>query len=450
MAKSTMRGNKLLDDLGTALLALVLAVVVWVNATYQSDKPREGFLPDSVPIQIQNVSPGLVIANDPEDYVRVRIKAFESSWSGLTANSFQATVDLQGLDEGLHTVPIKVTCNTDRTVSIISTQPEKLSVQLDRLREQVMEVNVQLVDREDLPLGYAVGIPEVEPETVSVQGASSAVDRVASVAAVVSVAGQRTPLERLVDLQPLDEEGNRVNGVRLDPASVTVRINIEKKLNYREVAVRARTTGHPARGYFISSVEVEPATVTVVGPPAAIAEMPGLVSTREAVDVSGATRMVAERLELDLPEGVSVLSEGGADPQTVLVTVGIDAVIGGTTVELPLQTRKLGEGLAAKLSVSTVDVILTGPAVLLDNLEIDLLDAYVDLSGLGVGTHQVKTLVDILVAKNPALADITVTSISPAYVEASIELAPTPTPEPTPGGTPTPATRAGASTRPSE
>lgn len=431
MAKNRPTPRRLWDNLGTALLALVLSLVVWVNATYQNDRPREGFFPESVPIQIQNVSPDLVVVNDPDEFVRVKIKAFESSWSRLTANSFQATVDLQGLGEGLHTVPIEIVCTTDRTVSIISSQPEKLNVRLDRQRTETLDVTVEMQNRDDLPLGYAIGVPEVEPKTVTVEGASEAVDRIAAVAAPVSLAGQRSPLERTVDVYALDENGRRVNGVRLDPQAVTVRLNIEKRLNYREVAVRARTTGHPARGYFVSSVEVEPSTVTVVGPPTAIAEMSGLISTKDAVDVSGATRMLAERLELELPEGVSVYTEGENDPQTVLITVGIDAVVGGTTVEIPLQARKLGDGLTAKLSVSTVDVILTGPSVLLDNLEIELLDAYVDLSGLGVGTHQVKTLVDILVAKDPMLADIAVTSVSPAYVEADIQQAPTPTPEPT-------------------
>jgi len=453
MARNRPTPRRLWDNLGTALLAVVLSLVVWVNATYQNDRPREDIFPEAVPIQVQNVPSDLVVVNDPDEYVRVKIKAFESSWARLTANSFQATVDLQGLGEGLHTVPVEVTCNTDRTVSIISSQPEKLNVRLDHLRTETMDITVQMENRDDLPLGYAVGVPVVEPSTVTVEGAGSAVDRVAAVAAPVSLAGQRTALERTVDLFAVDEDGRRVNDVRLNPQTVTVQVNIEKKLNYREVAVRARTTGHPARGYFVSSVEVEPSTVTVVGPPTAIAEMSGLISTRDAVDVSGATRMLAERLELELPEGVSVLAEGERDPQTVLVTVGIDAVVGGTTVELPLQTRKLGDGLTAKLSVSSVDVILTGPAVLLDNLEIELLNAYVDLSGLGVGTHQVKTLVDIMVAKNPVLADIAVTSVSPAYVEADIQVAPTPTPEPTvtPDAaaetTPTPTSRSGSSTR---
>lgn len=432
------------DNLGTAVLAVILSMVVWVNATYQNDRPREGYLAESVPIQVQNVPPGLVVVNAPDEYVRVKIKAFESSWARLTANSFQAVVDLEGLSEGLHTVPIELTCNTDRTVSIISSQPEKLNVRLDHLKQESLDITVQMENRDDLPLGYAVGIPVVEPERVTIEGAGAAVDSVATVVASVSLSGQREALERTVDLQAFGEDGRRVNGVRLNPQAVTVRIDIERKLNYREVAVRARTTGHPSRGYFISSVEVEPSTVTVVGPPAAIAEMTGLVATKGPVDVSGATRMLAERLELELPEGVSVLAEGGRDPQTVLVTVGIDAVAGGTTVEVPLQTRKLGDGLTAKLSVQSVDVILTGPAVLLDNLEIDLLDAYVDLGGLGTGTHQVKTLVDILVAKNESLADIAVTSVSPAYVEADIQEAPTPTPEPTD----TPGARTTATPRP--
>jgi hypothetical protein len=111
-------------------------------------------------------------------------------------------------------------------------------------------------------------------------------------------------------------------------------------------------------------------------------------------------------------------------------------VIGGITVEVPLKAKKLSEGLSAKLSVPAVDVILRGPSILLDELQVQLLDAYVDLSGLGPGTHQVRTSVDILVTKNPELNDLVVTSISPAYVEADIKVT-EPTPEPSPFPTPT-------------
>jgi hypothetical protein len=62
----------------------------------------------------------------------------------------------------------------------------------------------------------------------------------------------------------------------------------------------------------------------------------------------------------------------------------------------------------------------------------------VDLSGLGVGLHQVKPVVNLLVEQNAKLADVVITSISPAYVAVGLTELPTPTPTPSPTETPTP------------
>jgi len=154
--------------------------------------------------------------------------------------------------------------------------------------------------------------------------------------------------------------------------------------------------------------------------------------------VVGATRLIAQRAELALPEGVSVYTEGSTDPRQVLVTVDIDAVMGGATLEVPLKARKLREGYTVSLSVPSVDVILTGPSVVLDELAPDLVDAYVDLTGLESGVHQLKVVVELLASRNPQLADLSVTSVSPAFVEADIRgpgssaPLPTLTPPPTP------------------
>ena len=159
---------------------------------------------------------------------------------------------------------------------------------------------------------------------MSVEGPSSAVERVSAIIANLSLAGQHTSVERVVELLAIDEGGRRITDVKLTPQTVGVRLEIERKLNYREVAVRARTKGNPARGYFVSSVEVSPATVTVVGSPAVIATMPGLVSVKGEVDVTGATRMLAERLELDLPDrfgqdAIQIAKDNGHTPVVSLL-----------------------------------------------------------------------------------------------------------------------------------
>ena len=380
----------------------------------------------------------MVATNAPAELVRVKIKAFSSSWSTLTANDFSATADWGDLAEGQNEVRIAVS-TSDPTVTIVSVHPQTVYVRLEPFTKELKEVQVELLDRDQVPLGYRVYSPEIEPSLVSVEGAASAIDRVAKLSVGISLANQRTLIERQLAPTPLDSDGRPVSGVTMTPAQVAVRVSIEKRQNFREVAVRARTEGQAARGYFVSGVDVVPATVTIVGPPSVIENMGGLVDIEGEIDVTGATRMIAGRMALDLPEGVSVLDSQEGEEFTVLVTVGIDAVSGGTTVELPLKAKRIQEGLVAKLSVPMVDVIITGPAVLLDELQTDLVDAYLDLSGLGVGTHQVRPLVDILVEQNPELRDLIVSDVSPKFVEVTIAEPPTmtPTPSATPTSTPT-------------
>lgn len=426
--------KKTLENIGTAVLALLLAIVVWISATYANDRPRVDYFTQAVPIEITGLPAGMTVVSNVEKTARVRIRAFETSWSTLTAGSFKAVADLTNAQAGVNTIPIKVTCS-DRMVSVLESQPQNIYIELEPLTTLTLPVESRLANLEDLPLGYTASISYANPVSATISGPASLVTNVASIQAVVSLLNQRESIEKAVDLRPVDRMGQVVSGVQVNPQSVTVAVRIERRLNYREVAVRALTTGHPANGYYITGVTVEPGTVTVVGPPAVVAEMSGLVSTREVIDITGATKTIVERMSLDLPEGVTVYSEDAQQRQDVFVSIDIAPVMGGSSMEVPLETRKLGEGLAAQLSVPAVDVIITGPAVVLDTLTADLLDAYIDLGGLGIGKHQVKVIVSVQVSQSPALNDLTVTSISPESVEVEITRKPEPTPS-APGSTP--------------
>jgi YbbR domain-containing protein len=426
-------GKKGLENIGSAFLALVLATVVWVNATYANDRPREDYFLQNIPIEVINIPSGLTLTTPPESSARIRIRAFSTSWSTLTASSFKATVDLANRAPGVGTAPIRVTCS-DRLVSIIETQPQTIYVELEQSQAVSMTVTAGLANVEDLPLGYSAAISIVSPSQVTVEGPARLITQVVTISAPVSLIGQRVSGERTVDLKALDNSGKVLTGLIIKPQSVVVSFGIERTLNYREVAVRALTTGHPAQGYYVAGITVDPGTVTVVGPPAVVASMPGLVSTKAIIDVTGVTKTFIQRLPLDLPEGVTIYSLETPPRQDVFVSVEIAPYLGGSTIEVPLKTRKLADGLVAKLSVPAVDIIITGPTVVLGNLTIDLLDAYVDLGGLGVGKHQVKATVDLLVAKLADLGELTVTSISPEFVEVEILQAPLPTPTPTVSG----------------
>ena len=59
LAKSNGQPSRgLVDAIGTVVLSLVLAVIVWVNAIYQVDKPSEDWFPELVRIEFINVPAG--------------------------------------------------------------------------------------------------------------------------------------------------------------------------------------------------------------------------------------------------------------------------------------------------------------------------------------------------------------------------------------------------------
>ena len=429
--------KQMLDRIGTAMLALALSLIVWVNATYQTDKPSEGFFPVQIPVDVLGKPDDLAVMNGSAETVRVRLRAFASSWETLSADDFVATVDWSDLTTGVHVVPIDIVVS-DPTVTIVSVHPQAMTVRVERLATSLRPVEIVLAGETDIPLGYRASAPSANPNEATVSGPASEIDRVVSVTGEISVAGQRADVDRVVTLQPVDSEGRVVESVDVSPGSVRVQVLVEKREDYREVAVRVRTAGQPARGYFVSSVNVLPSTVTLVGPPATIEELGSLVEVREDLDVTGADRMVAARIELNLPEGVSVMGAPQGEPYEVLVTVGIDAVTGGTTVELPLRAQRLQEGLQVSQFVPLIDVILTGPSVLLDELQTDRISAVLDLGGLGVGTHQVRPTVTINTDGAPDLTELQVKDVLPQYVEVTITQAPTPEPTQTLAPTPRP------------
>jgi len=108
-----------------------------------------------------------------------------------------------------------------------------------------------------------------------------------------------------------------VGWVQLDPPTATVRVPIEQEHGFKEVAVRAVITGQVSSGYWVSNVSVEPATVTIVGSPTALKNIPGYVETTE-IDISGAEEDISQQVPLALPNGVSVLGE-----QAVLVKINV-------------------------------------------------------------------------------------------------------------------------------
>ncbi len=325
-------------------------------------------------------------------------------------------------------MPIQVRCS-DPAVRIAEVQPPRISVRLEPVSERVMEVEIRILD--EPALGYQIRQPTADPPTVRVIGPSSRVNLVASVTADVYVRQAKDTVERDVVVTARDEQGNPVSQLRsIEPSLVRVTVPIEQEEGYRDVSVRVVRKGEVATDYRMTGIEVEPPIVTVRGSREALESLPGYVETLP-VEIDGATSDVRAEVGLVLPEGISIQGE-----QTVTVIVRVEPVIGSITIQRQVKIQGLRLVYTATVSPDMVDVIISGPLAILDELDLEDVRVVVDLFDLEQGIHKVAPQVF-------APEGLTAEAILPETVEVKIDLRPgftlpTATPTRRPAVTPTP------------
>ena len=409
------------ENYRTFLWAFALAMAVWISAVTSADPDETRTLSSAIPVQIVGQDPSLVLNSDIPTEVEVMLRAPRSVWDMIEADPqiVHAILDLSGLSSGEHEIDLQIQVSV-RPVQIVSAAPRMIALILEPLATQTLSVDLGLSG--EAAIGYQVGQASIEPVEVIVAGAQSQVQKVAQAHVSVNLSGLRENFDQTLAIEVLDEKGQKVDGVTVSPESIHVTLPVSQQGGYRDVAVKVVVTGQVASGYRLTDISVFPPVVTVfAGDPQLVNSLPGVVET-QLLDLQNAQEDINSRLALNLPEGISIVGE-----QTVLIQAGVSPIESSVTLaDEIVEIIGLGNGMTAQASPLTVDVIVSGPLPLLDTLTRQDVHVTVDLTGLGVGTHQVIPKVEILIA------DVVVESILPNTIEVVITPIGTPTVTPTP------------------
>ena len=313
-------------NLRTLLLALVLALAVWVSAVTAADPDEVKEYPQPVTLQVVGQDPGLVVVGTLPGQVKIVLRAPRSAWNQLATgnNQVRAILDLSGLVAGDYQLRIQPQVSV-RPVRVVSVDPQVLDVKLEPLASVTLPINLAVSG--EPAVGFEAGTARLDITHAVISGPQSQISQIARAEADLNIAGLRQDVQTVLPVQVLDANGNSVPGLTISPKNIQVGLPVTQQGGYRDIAVKVNVRGQQAGGYRVTNISVFPPVITVFSKnPAVVNDLPGFVET-EPLNLNGESQDLDLHLKLNLPTGISIVGD-----QTVQVQVGIAPIEGSLSL----------------------------------------------------------------------------------------------------------------------
>ncbi len=401
--------------LGAVALATVLYTGLVFSGSFTTDKIE-------VPITTTGQPAGnwFLLNTTQLGSVELHYRVATDAAREITPDSFVASVDLSRYDLEQPGTPQSLRIEARSVidgVTVLDQSRGEVTVALDQVTAKNIPVRL---DRGVVPAGLEIDDPQLGVREVQARGPKSLLAQVDHALARVRIDPSGIDFDHPVDLVAVDVDGTPVESIDLNPAIVTVKINVRTIETSKSVPIRAVLQGAPANGFALSSVRVEPAAVNLHGIPSALTGVGDVPTNPINLEKLNATQTF--KVAILLPAGAALATGEAA---TASVTVTIEPARGTRTFSLGIICRGAPSGSSCRPSVQQLSVTLSGPTAVLAGLDPAKITPVVDATGLGPGAHQMTPTV-------PLPQGVEVVAISPPSVTVTISPSGSPTPAPAP------------------
>ena len=411
-------GNKILKtltkNLGFKILAVVFAFILWL-VVYNTDDPTVT-VSYTTNVTVENASAVTEMNKCYEvlngtNTVTFAVTAKRSVLNKLEDTDFTAVADMNRMivneDGDKANVPIEITSKRSNSSLKYNGKNKYLEVSLEDLMKRRFIITADTSGK--VADGYALGeVTVTNPNVLNVSGPASIVNKIDSVVATIDVDGMSMNLSDNVIPALYDADGQEIDTTKLKLSNTTVTISA-KILSVKEIPLVFSTSGVPYGDNRVVEISSKPETIKVKGSSTTLNPLSSLNIPGDVLNVSGASEDITTTIDISeyLPDGVELVNASDA---TVTVTVRIEAY---ESKKFNLNTSQITvNGLDTDYDLSfeqsTVAVTVSGLKNNLNTLTVSQLSASIDVTDLGVGTHQVNLELS-LDEDNYAYQTITVT-----------------------------------------
>lgn len=369
------------------IISLILAVSMYLFVTVETDKSNDDsrIIPgatnevqvlEDVPLDIRIDSDQYVVSGVPE-VVTVTLKGRTSILTPIARQqNFTVFVDLRDLEEGEHEVEVEHENIPEELTAYI--EPKTITVNIEKRATREFAVDVEFVNMDKFPVGYELGTPEVNPETVTIVSSESIIEQIAMVKVFIDVTDLKESItNREVPVSVYDIQGNDLS-VIVEPESVAVSVLVERPS--KTVPLNVRTTGELPEGLSMDEITA-PEEIEIFGRRAMLSEIDE-IHTKE-IDLSDIEESGEYEVEIDFPEGIT------ANDETVEVEIQLHEEKVFEDVSIDTVGQNSHDITFVQPDDSKLNVTAIGNDQLIKNMEKTDISASIDISNLNEGEHQV-------------------------------------------------------------
>lgn len=379
--------NRILDHWGMKILSLTIAIIIWIIVAnvddYKTTKQITG-------IEIEFINGNAITEKNkvyevPEGTtIDVVVKGRRKLVEGLNNSDFKAVADLSKMSV-TNAVTVEVNAVNSvvaRDLTISYTNNAVVIAVEDKIEKQLpitVRVNSQVAD------GMAIRNKTATPNLITVKGAESVVNTIASVVLDVDVAGATHSLSLQGSPVFVDGNGKEIDSSKFEYDVEQVEAFVEI-LPTKELTVRMKTSGKPRDGYAIASLDYQPTTIQVVGDGSDLAKVEEIViDDIDVEDLYKDTETSVNILDY-LPEGITLAD----DNSEIMIKIIIEKIEEKTLILENDDINIVGKKTGYNYSFTAADkhtLKVQGLEEKLKSLKIANLIPSIDVSGYEPGVY---------------------------------------------------------------
>ena len=315
-------------------ISILISVVLWAGLISQDENVTRDKNFQNVAVTVSGTetlkSNGLIVVSDLDemlDDVSITAAVPQKQYERAEASSYNVRVDLSRI-KGTGEQEIKIQSTNSGTFGrVTSINPASVKVQVeDYIIRQRIPVSVPMP--EDIPEGWYMSTPSVDPALIAVSGPRSLVQNISRARAFINTKDIEWKEGQIVISSGIvlyTSQGEVIQSPLLNMTSsslnidsVLIELNLLPSISF-ETEELIQTTGTVADGYRIKNIRISPETVTVAARQEVLEQMTDLSLERNTINVTGLTETTPFQLKVQKPSDDAILSN-----DTITVTIEIE------------------------------------------------------------------------------------------------------------------------------